>query len=67
MMRWMCGVQLKNRVKIEELWKCLKIEDVSDVVRRGRLSWFGHVERKSVNDWVSSCRGFVVLLQEVLV
>ena len=30
---------------------------VADVVRRGRLRWFGHLERKSVDDWVSACRG----------
>ena len=30
------------------------------VVRRGRLRWFGHLERKSVDDWVSACRGLVV-------
>ena len=33
---------------------------VADVVRRGRLRWFGHLERKSVDDWVSACRGLVV-------
>ena len=31
-----------------------------DVVRRGRLRWFGHLEHKSVDDWVSACRGLVV-------
>ena len=25
-------------------------------MRHGRLRWFGHVERKEVNDWVSACR-----------
>ena len=25
-------------------------------MRRGRLRWFGHVERKDVDDWVSACR-----------
>jgi len=28
------------------------MESVSDVVRRGRLRWFGHVERKEDSDWV---------------
>ena len=67
MMRWMCGVKLKDRVKIEELWRRLEIEGVSDVVRRGRLRWFGQVERKNVDDWVSGCRGLVVDGGEVLV
>ena len=60
MMRWMYRVQLKNRVKIERLWKRLEIEGVSDVVRRGQLRWFGNVEHKNVADWVSGCRGLVV-------
>ena len=36
------------------------INCVADVVRCGRLRWFGHLERKSVDDWVSACRGLVV-------
>ena len=36
------------------------INCVADVVRRGRLRWFGHLERKSVDDWVSACRRLVV-------
>ena len=27
------------------------------MVRRGRLRWFGHVERKNGDDWVSACSG----------
>ena len=27
------------------------IESVSDVVRCGRLRWFGHVEHKEPDDW----------------
>ena len=30
-----------------------------EVVRRCRLRWFGHVERKSGDDWVSACRNVV--------
>ena len=36
------------------------IASVADVVQRGRLRWFGHVERKSGDDWVSACRELVV-------
>ena len=25
-------------------------------IRRGRLRWFGHLECRSVDDWVSACR-----------
>jgi len=35
---------------------CLGIVSVADVVRKGRLLWYRHVERKNVEDWVSKCR-----------
>ena len=31
-----------------------------EVMRRGRLRWFGHVERKEMDDWVSACRNLEV-------
>jgi len=60
MMRWMCGASLKERVRSAELLHRLGIKGVTDVVRRGRLRWFGHVERKSRDDWVTACRELVV-------
>ena len=33
---------------------------VVEVMGRGRLRWFGHVERKEVNHWVSACRNLEV-------
>ena len=60
MVRWMCGVTLKDRLPSVELYKRLGLEDVAVLVRRGRLRWFGHLERKSGDDWVSACRNFEV-------
>ena len=42
--------------------KSLDIEDVADVVRKSRLGWFGHLERKNEEDWVSACRNMAVPL-----
>ena len=56
MVRWMCGVSLKDRKRGVDLYSHLEIESVAEVVRRGRLRWFGPVERKSGDDWVSACR-----------
>ena len=39
MIRWMCGVTLKDRCKSEELRRRLGIEAVADVVRKSRLRW----------------------------
>ena len=30
-------------------------------VRRGRLAWFGHLERKDTSDCVSDCRNMEVV------
>src|SRR5207247_1589559 len=56
MVRWMSGVTLKDRISSEELRLGLGIVGVDRVVRRGRLRWFGHVERKEADDCVSTCR-----------
>ena len=40
MWRRMCGVKLEDRRPSTELSKCLDVEPVADVVRRGRLKWF---------------------------
>jgi len=53
--RWMCGVKLNKRKKSEELRHPLGLEPVSFMIKKGRLRWFGHVERKDDNDWVKRC------------
>ena len=52
MVRWMCGVSLKDRKHSVDLYSLLGVQSVADVVRRGRLRWFGHLERRRVDDWV---------------
>jgi len=60
MMRRMCGVRLAQRINSEVLHERLGLEKVKDVVRRGRLRWFGHLERMESDNWVSACRGLEV-------
>ena len=60
MLRLMCGVTLRDKVPTVELRRRLGIEGVVEVMRRGRLRWFGHVERKARDDWVSACRNLKV-------
>ena len=55
MIRWMCGVRLNERKKSEELRELLGLEPVSLMIKKSRLRWFGHVERKDDNDWVKHC------------
>ena len=61
MVRWMCDVSLKNRKRSEVMYSLLGVQIMAEVVRHGRLRWFGHVERKSGDDWVSACRNVVVV------
>ena len=60
MIRWVCVVTLRNGKSSEEIRNRLGIVSVSDLVRQGRLRWFGHVERKDTDDWVSACRNMAV-------
>ena len=52
MIRWMCGVKLNDMKKSEELRELLGLEPVSLMIKKSRLRWFGHVERKDDNDRV---------------
>ena len=52
---------LKDRRSSEELRRGLGIVGVDRVVRRSRLIWFGHVERKEADYWVSKCRNLEVV------
>ena len=51
MIRWMCGVSMKDRGTSEELRKLVGVEPITTVIRSGRLKWYGHVMRKSDEDW----------------
>jgi hypothetical protein len=48
MIRWMCGVSLRDRPKVhsEDLRDWVGVEPIGEVCRSYRLRWFGHVERK---------------------
>ena len=56
MIRWMCGVSLKERQPSTELG----VEAVGDVMRRGRLRWHRLVERKDDADYVKAYTRLVV-------
>lgn len=55
MVRLMCGVKLRERFRNEELRGWMGIEQLGSVIRRGRLRWFGHVERRDEEDWLKKC------------
>jgi len=55
MIRWMCRVSLREKIKSTELRERMGVEAIGEVVREGRLRWFGHVARKEDEDWVKGC------------
>ena len=52
MIRWMCGISMKDRRTNEELRRLVGVEPITTVIRSGRLRWHGHVTRKGDEDWV---------------
>ena len=61
MVRWMCGVRLKDRVPNKELRERLGIVDITSLLQQNRLRWYGHVLRKDDNDWVKKCMVYEVV------
>jgi len=55
MVRWMCGVKLKDRLQGKELRERLGIDDIALVLQQNRLRWYGHVLRKDDDDCVKKC------------
>ena len=57
MVRWMCGVKLKDRLPLKELRERLHvgIDDIALVLQQNRLRWYGHVLRKDDDNWVKKC------------
>ena len=46
MLRLMCGITLRDRIKIEKIRMIIGMELTnSEFLRNQRLRWFGHVER----------------------
>ena len=57
MIRWMCGVSMKDRRTIE---KVVGVDPIITVIRSGKLRCCGHMVRKSYEDWVKKCMEYRV-------
>ena len=60
MIRWMCGISMKDIWTNEELRRLVGVEPITPVIKSGRLRWYGHVMRKSDEDWVKKCMEYRV-------
>jgi len=61
MVRWICGVKLKDRFPSKELRERLGVDDIALVLQQNRLRWYGHVLRKEDDDWVKKCMEYEVV------
>jgi len=46
MVRWMCGINLKDRFPSNKLRERLRTDYIALVLQQNRLRWYGHVLRK---------------------
>ena len=60
MIRWMCGISLKDRRTNEKLRSLVGVEPITTFIRGGRLRWYGHVMRKGDENWVKKCMEYRV-------
>ena len=49
MLRWMCGVTRKDRIRNVYIRGTTKVTEVSKKIQEARLRWFGHVRRRDKN------------------
>ena len=60
MVRWMCGIKLKDRLPSKELRERLGVDDIALVLQQNRLRWYGYLLRKEDDDWVKKCMEYEV-------
>ena len=54
MVRWMCNVKVKDRVRSKELRERLGTDDIILILQQNRLRWYGHVLwKETVIGWRS--------------
>ena len=64
MLRWMTRVSLSERKSNEYVRSMLAIDDIGEVMRRNRLRWFGHVERRDELCWIKRIETLQVMVME---
>ena len=50
MIRWMCGISLKDRRTNEQLRILVGVEPITTFIINDRLRWYGHVMRKGLGE-----------------
>ena len=50
MLRWMSGFTLRDKMRNEYIRERVGVAPVVDKIRESRLRWFGHINRRPVDD-----------------
>ena len=50
MLRGILGVSRRDHMRNEEIRRILHVSPIDEVLRSGRLRWFGHVQRRDANN-----------------
>ncbi|KAL1447386.1 hypothetical protein WDU94_015651 [Cyamophila willieti] len=46
MLRWMCGLTRKDRVRNEKIRETVKVGPLGKKIQESRMRWYGHIERR---------------------
>ena len=57
MLRMMCGVTWRDRLKNEYVRASVNVDSIVDKLAQSRLRWFGHLYRKDETDVVKKVWG----------
>ena len=60
MVHWICGVQLEQHIRTQELRKKLGITSVTEENKWRRFRYFGHLQRMDKNVWPRRVNDYVV-------
>ena len=60
MIRWICSAKLTDRIPSNELRGRLHLSGVEDMLRWGRLRWFGHLQRMDDETWPKKILDFAI-------
>ncbi|KAJ0177914.1 hypothetical protein K1T71_006787 [Dendrolimus kikuchii] len=55
MLRWMCGVTRKDRVRNSRIRGSLHVRDIADKLQECRLRWYGHVLQRPADYVGNKC------------
>ena len=60
MIRWMCGVNMRDRYPCEELRAWVGTKPIVDAIRQRGLRWFGHIVKREDNRWLKKVQNLAV-------